>query len=310
MNRLRRMLERLFRQANSAGAAGREESERIYRERAADEAMSIDRLHSRAPVEDHLDILFADARIGTLDFLQAYRASVNTSATEVRSWKGIRRAQRAYNLMRYFDRSLGLRGERVECGVYRGLTASLCANVARMRDPAFDGRGLYLVDSFEGLGPGHPADAIGKRVVDGGQVERSYGFAPGDFGSTSAEHVAAAMADFPGVKILKGWIPEVLALLPETRWAFVHLDLDLYEPTLECMQYFFPRLCPGAIVVNDDYASPFFPGAGRAWSEFCKERELPYVVLDTGQAVLVETGAVPQPAESSQGAAGSTESSP
>ncbi|MCX7135454.1 MAG: hypothetical protein NTW47_02010 [Proteobacteria bacterium] len=63
--------------------------------------------------------------------------------------------------------------------------------------------------------------------------------------------------------------------MPDTKWAFVHLDVD-------------PRLTQGGVIVCDDYSAPLFPGAHRAWDEFCAEHDLPYVVLDTGQSVIIK----------------------
>ena len=48
--------------------------------------------------------------------------------------------------------------------------------------------------------------------------------------------------------------------------SFVHLDVDLYEPTRACLDYFLPRLSPGGFVICDDYGAPTFPGAARAWA--------------------------------------------
>jgi len=50
----------------------------------------------------------------------------------------------------------------------------------------------------------------------------------------------------PGVRFERGFIPDVLSRLPETRWAFVHIDVDLNEPTLACLEYFYPRLTSSA----------------------------------------------------------------
>jgi hypothetical protein len=101
------------------------------------------------------------------------------------------------------------------------------------------------------------------------------------------ERVKSVFRDYPQVSISKGWIPQVFAGLTERKWSFVHIDVDLYEPTLGALEYFFPRLAKGGVIVNDDYASPDFPGGGRAWDGFCSDRHIPFVVLDTGQAVII-----------------------
>jgi hypothetical protein len=96
------------------------------------------------------------------------------------------------------------------------------------------------------------------------------------------------LRDFPAAAIHQGWIPAVFGQLPETRWAFVHIDVDLHEPTRDCLEYFYPRLCDGGVIVCDDYVTPLFPGAQRAWDAFCEARDLPFLVLDTGQSAILK----------------------
>lgn len=113
-------------------------------------------------------------------------------------------------------------------------------------------------------------------------------FAEGD-AAAPVEHVKALLQTFPGLGIHKGWIPDVFKKLPSMRWSFVHIDVDLYEPTLACLEFFFPQLAPGGIIICDDYGTPLFPGAGKAWRSYCRERQIPFAVLDTGQAVITKS---------------------
>ena len=46
-------------------------------------------------------------------------------------------------------------------------------------------------------------------------------------------------------------------------------------------------MSPGGIIVNDDFASPEFPGAGQAWREVLEPQGLPYIALDSGQAIYI-----------------------
>jgi hypothetical protein len=41
------------------------------------------------------------------------------------------------------------------------------------------------------------------------------------------------------------------------------------------------------VIVCDDYGAPRFPGATRAWDEYCERQQIPYVVLDTGQSIIL-----------------------
>lgn len=101
--------------------------------------------------------------------------------------------------------------------------------------------------------------------------------------------VASRFSEYPGITLVKGWIPEVLAQLPETKWSYVHIDVDLYEPTMACLNYFYPRLVNGGVILNDDFGSPLFPGGGKSWKDFFGAIGGAYIVLDTGQSVYIKT---------------------
>ncbi|MEE8350972.1 MAG: TylF/MycF/NovP-related O-methyltransferase [Rhodospirillales bacterium] len=246
----------------------------------------IDEVHKNAPLEKNYNILFRNITIGSKPFLDLFSDSMVQSGTTVGGWKLLRRALRALNLAQYYDYSLGIDGGRVECGVFKGFSALMMGHIQRLNDPQFRGNGLHLIDSFEGLSEMHPADAAMERDTGTGEKEPVYGYKKGHF-ATPLEAVQETMRDFPEATIHKGWIPEVLETLPEQKWAFVHIDVDLYEPTLGCLEYFTPRMASGGCILNDDFSSPMFPGGFAAWSEFCTRHNFPYVAIDSGQAVLI-----------------------
>jgi O-methyltransferase len=248
---------------------------------------TMDRAHAGRVVDFHLPALFGDLKIGALDFYPLFRACLEASRTAVEPWKLIRRAERAFNLGRYFLRSLELPGARIECGTYRGFSALLCARIWQSVAPDFKGADFHLVDSFEGLSRPTSEDALHTEELQGDMVVTTYGADPGAMAGPLAD-VKNVMRDFPGVSFYKGWIPGILGSLPETTWSFVHIDVDLYDPTRGCLEYFIPRMVPGGIIINDDYGSPLFPGSGRAWDEYCAKHHLGFVALDSGQGVLVK----------------------
>ena len=62
------------------------------------------------------------------------------------------------------------------------------------------------------------------------------------FKDTSAEEVAAYLAEYPNVEMVVGDIFESSARLAgETAFGFVHIDVDVYPPTAFCLS-FFPRV--------------------------------------------------------------------
>jgi len=68
----------------------------------------------------------------------------------------------------------------------------------------------------------------------------------------------------------KGWIPDVFKDYPDDNYSFVHLDVDLYEPTYTALDYFFVRLNKGGVIVYDDYSYSVFPGAKQAVDHYLK----------------------------------------
>lgn len=241
--------------------------------------------HTKAPRERHLRILFDDMKIGGESVVDLAERCIRESGAESPPLKAFHRPLASYFLARYFLYSLDLPGERAECGVFSGASALLMCRAAGMRRQDFDGRGLHLVDSFAGISEPADEDLIPVREK-GGDIVRIAGFGKGALASP-LDIVKRTLKDYPGVKLHAGWIPDVFAQLPESPWAFIHIDVDLYEPTLACLEYFYPRLTAGGVIVCDDYGAPLFPGAHRAWDYFCAQYDVPYIVLDTGQSIIL-----------------------
>jgi hypothetical protein len=243
--------------------------------------------HGRAPVNRHLDILFQNARIGGQSFVETYWRCLQRTGTGVTPFNLFQRFQTRLELIHYFLATLALPGARAECGAYRGATALLLAEVWRNRQPAFRGRDLYLIDSFSGTSPSVGQDLIPVRGAD--SAPRMEPFFPAGKFDTSLDEVRGHFREFPEVTFCAGWIPQVFGSLPERDWAFVHLDLTLYEPTLASLEYFYPRLNPGGVMICD--GSIFCPGAEKAWEEFCTRHGVPYVMLGHREFVILKDAA-------------------
>jgi O-methyltransferase len=177
---------------------------------------------------------------------------------------------RCYVLWRTLCQCLGLEGDLIECGVFRGGTALLEATTMREAGGA---RRLHLVDSFAGM-PGTTRD-----------VDR---FQEGDLGATSAEDVRRALGGFPFARVHEGYIPAVMAEVDAERIAWAHIDVDIYAAIRDSLEFVYPRLVPGAMVVFDDYGFPSCPGARRAVDEFFAERPEVPLCLPTGQCLVVK----------------------
>jgi hypothetical protein len=175
---------------------------------------------------------------------------------------------RKYTLNQLLKLTLHLAGDLAECGTYKGASAYLMCEAHRN-----DGRLIHLFDSFEGLSA--PAR------YDGNYWEQ------GRFG-TPEELVHQNLADFQNFRVYKGWIPKRFEEVAGTTFSFVHVDVDLYQPTLDSLEFFYGRMAPGGIILMDDYGFKNCPGAKRAADEFFSTRREPIVMLTTGQAFTLK----------------------
>jgi O-methyltransferase len=241
--------------------------------------------HAGAPMERHLEIALGDIRVGDHDLRQLTQSCLDDSDSKVPPLKALHRPLASYFLSRYFMYAMKLGGQFAECGVFRGTSALFLCRAARIRIPAYAGEGLHLIDSFEGISEPAGEDYFDARGRDGSVVRATV---PQGALSAPVDAVRNSMRDFPKVQVHQGWIPAVFQQLPDTDWAFVHVDVDLYEPTRDCLEYFYPRLNMGGVIVCDDYGSLLFPGARRAWDQYCEKNGVPFVVLDTGQSVILK----------------------
>ncbi len=49
-------------------------------------------------------------------------------------------------------------------------------------------------------------------------------------------------------------VPEFIKQNQGIKFSMIHLDVDLYEPSITCLKYMYPLLSEGGILVLDDYA--------------------------------------------------------
>lgn len=140
-----------------------------------------------------------------------------------------------------------LQGDLAELGVYQGAFASQI-------NRCFPERRLYLFDTFEGF------DSRDVAVeAEGGHSKA----AEGDFSDTSVELILSKMSAPENIIVRKGYFPDTAQGL-EANFAFVSLDADLYEPTLNGLIWFYPRMVSGGVILLHDYHNARFSGVHAA----------------------------------------------
>jgi O-methyltransferase len=66
------------------------------------------------------------------------------------------------------------------------------------------------------------------------------------------------------VSLVKGYFNETLAKYADQRFCFVHLDCVIYESYKSCIEFFYPRMVGGGVILLDEYGDPPWPGCARA----------------------------------------------
>ena len=164
-------------------------------------------------------------------------------------------------------------GDIVECGVYQGESL---LNFARFMETFNTGDRLRRVigfDHFKGL-----QDITAEDRGDPKQGNHEGGWNPEHFHPSLMElidlfHEDSFVPSRPRISIVEGDIRETSKRYveeddPGLRIALLHLDCDLYEPTLASLEAFYPRVVTGGVVVFDEYAFAGWPGESKAVDEY------------------------------------------
>ncbi len=189
---------------------------------------------------------FPDATPEELELIQAARTTTMTSP------------ERIIGLIRAVDYVVRSRipGDIVECGVWRGGSMLVAARTLLARND--HQRTLWLYDTFEGMSEptaadvdlrgetaNHlllqhdPHDHLGvwclSRREEVEQTMQSSGYA--------AEHI----------RYVEGKVEDTLPNRRPESIALLRLDTDWYESTRCELEYLFPLLSPGGVLIIDDY---------------------------------------------------------
>ncbi len=145
---------------------------------------------------------------------------------------------RCYELWESVGQVSKLPGHVIEIGVWRGGTACLMAQRLAALGST---QKIFVCDTFEG-------------VVKAGDRDGYY--KGGEHADTSEEVVRQLFAN-AGVQqcvVLKGIFPDqTAAQVTDERFAFGHIDVDVYESARASFEFIWPRLVVSGIIVFDDY---------------------------------------------------------
>ena len=167
--------------------------------------------------------------------------------------------------------ALGIPGDFVECGVWRGGASFLMAEL--LREAGASDRRVWLFDSFEGLPPPADIDGATARAYPEQRSNPWYH----DNCRASLEEVQASIAALGlggWTKLVKGWFEKTLPAHKDRvgSIALLRIDGDWYASVRCCLENLYDQVVEGGLVVLDDYYS--WDGCAIATHEFLGSRRL------------------------------------
>lgn len=155
-----------------------------------------------------------------------------------------------------------LDGDFAELGVSTGGSAKLLCELKRDKT-------IHLFDTFEGL----PDTTNIDTHLKNGQYE------------CSLPDIEKYLG-YENISYYKGFFPDTAPTTP-LAFSFVHLDVDLYQSTLDGLKYFYPRLVEGGMLISHDYST--VEGVKKAFDEYFVDKPETVIELPTSQCLIIRS---------------------
>lgn len=146
-------------------------------------------------------------------------------------------------------------GDIAEVGVYKGGSAKIICETTKKQ--------VHLFDTFEGL-PGK------------GREDEGSQFKKGEY-CASFDEVKNYLKRYPNAHFYKGLFPSTAYPIKDKKFSLIHLDVDLYKSTLDCLKFFYPRMNKGGVIVSHDYT--VVKGIKKAIDQFFKDK--PEIIIES-----------------------------
>ncbi len=172
-------------------------------------------------------------------------------------------------------KNANISGDFAELGVYKGESA----RIIHAMDPE---RRLHLFDTFDGFR---------KEDLDVETGEAAT-YTPRHFADTSLDAVRRLLGESDRIVFHAGSFPATAERIEEMKggglcFALVNIDVDLYKPTLAGLEYFYPKLSPGGVILVHDHTHKW-PGILKAVADFASRiPESPVPVPDMDGTVMI-----------------------
>lgn len=190
--------------------------------------------------------------------------------------KYVRRQVMARFLVRYelFKKIKEVKGNIVECGVYHGGGIFAWAKLSTILEPYALYRKIIGFDTFEGFPTISNEDISNEKNknlrLNG--MNPKFDVYQDLLNCEKLYDENRFLNNFSKIELIKGnaikTIPEYVKNNNHLTISMLFLDFDLYEPTKIALEYLYPKVVKGGIVVFDEINNPIWPGESQAIYEY------------------------------------------
>ncbi len=164
-----------------------------------------------------------------------------------------------------FQKLINVHGDIIECGVFFGSGLFSWAQFSAIYEPYNHNRHVIGFDSFSGFPNITEEDksTCNNEQLNVGGLNANVAFEDLIEGINLYD-INRPLGHLSKVELVKGdatkTIPEYISMNKHLVVSLLYLDFDLFEPTKIALEYFFPRMPKGAIIVFDELNQKQWPG--------------------------------------------------
>ena len=192
-----------------------------------------------------------------------------------------------YLILNKINKNKHLKGNYVECGTFKGTTLLSAAQFCKQNNINTK---LVGIDTFGGFPykglhnpldlPDHFIQLFKSQKITQDHFEKAK-IRTNNFTSLThlkseyfldTEQVFSNCSKFENIELVKGTFEEITPTYNEPI-AVLHLDGDLYDSYLTCLNNLYDNVLPGGCIIFDEYYSHKYPGARVAVDKFFLEKE-------------------------------------
>jgi len=158
-----------------------------------------------------------------------------------------------------------IEGSTCELGVYWGGVTKMIAKLLN--------RIHYAFDTFTG-------------IPNSEEIDRHKN---GEFGDISEDVIKEYLNDCSNIVFCVGEFPYTITdRIKNDTYSFVHFDGDTYKSTKDFVNFFYPRMSVGGVMIFDDYAWKNTSGVEKALNEYCNDNKIELTCPTNVQAKIIK----------------------